>query len=56
MLLSQSTKEDEFRGAGNWQNVVDTLLHVHERGKMKTGEKNRWGTYGEITLFETDEK
>lgn len=55
MLLSQSTKDDEFRGAGNWQNVVDTILHAHEKGKIKTGEKNRWGASGEITLFEANE-
>lgn len=53
VLMSQSNKDGVFSGSGKWQNVVDIMLEVHERGKMRVGDKNRWGHYGEIELFKT---
>ncbi|MGD1959147.1 MAG: hypothetical protein ACFB2Y_09835 [Fulvivirga sp.] len=51
ILLSQSNKDGSYTGAGKWRNVVDVMLEAYERGKMRTGEKNRWGKHGDVTLF-----
>ena len=51
--MSQATKEGKYSGSGKWQNVVDVMLDAYERGKMRTGEKNRWNQFGSVTLFET---
>lgn len=56
IILSQATKKGEFSGSGKWRNVVDTMLDAYERGKMRTGAKNRWDQFGEITLFETEQE
>lgn len=55
ILLSQSNKDGSYSGAGKWRNEVDIMLEAHERGKMRTGAKNRWDQFGEVRLFGKDE-
>jgi hypothetical protein len=42
VLSSQGTKEGKFRGSGEWQNEVDTVLEA-KSGVIQATSKNRWG-------------
>jgi len=51
IILSQSKKNGDFTGAGEWRNLVDVMI-VCKNGTVSTnGDKNRWGGHAEMVIF-----
>jgi len=50
IILSQGKKDGDFRGSESWRNETDTIIHC-DKGIARTNDKNRWGGYGELSVF-----
>lgn len=53
-VVSHSLKDGDYKGKGQWRNIVDVMVYG-ENGVIYTGiDKNRWGGKGSMAIFDHD--